>query len=135
MRVRLLSSLSSSFEPTEVVETIEVGRTYPKNAVVSYLTGKPLSLCFKGGDSGELVDCSELRILIEFFGLLPLGPPKAVKFFGQHIIDAQIRRNTDSRIESPYCRTNMRAAPEQKVDEDEGVGPTKSGGGKEKGQK
>lgn len=100
-----LSSVSYIFEPTDCVESLEIGRTYPKRAVVSYLTGKPINLCLrKGGTS--LKECAELTDLIEHFGLLKLGPPHAVRFLGQHVIEAEIRRNTNSRMESTYCRIN-----------------------------
>jgi hypothetical protein len=102
-----MSSVSAFFEPTQCVESLERGRTYPKRAVVSYLTGKPINLCLRK-DGTSLKECAELTDLIEHFGLLKLGPPHAVRFLGQHIIEAEIRRNTNSRMESTYCRINSK---------------------------
>ncbi len=99
-----MSSVSAFFEPTQCVESLERGRTYPKRAVISYLTGTPICACYRDDQGMSLIDCAELKILIDVYGLLPLGPPKAVRFLGQHVIEAEIRRNTDSRMEPTYRR-------------------------------
>jgi hypothetical protein len=101
-----LSSLFTQFEPTQCVESLEAGRTYPKRAVVSYLTGRPICECFRDGDGRSLTECSELKIMIDHFGLLPLGPPRNVRFLGEHVIEAEIRRNTNSRTDSLYNRVS-----------------------------
>lgn len=121
-----MSTVSAGFEPAEVVETIEAGRTYPKKAVISYLLGRAISDCFKEG-SGELIECDELRVLVNHYGLLPLGPPKLVKFLGQHLIDAEVRRATDDRVESSHNRANAKSL--QKVT-NEGMGPAEGSRGK-----
>lgn len=118
-----MSRLSSGFDPAKVIESVETGRVYPKRAVLSYLTGLPITDCSKDGSgSGELVDCPELKILMEHYGLLPLGPPRAARFFGDHIIEAEIRRNTDDQVESRYSRVNWKA-------KNEGMGSAKASGG------
>lgn len=123
-----MSSVYAGFDGSMIVETIETGRTYPKRAVISYLTGETINDCYKDGEGGELKECPELKALISHFGLLPLGPPKNRKFLGDHLIEAEIRRNTDARIESQYKRANLKA------ELDEGVGKTKTGGCRAKGK-
>lgn len=125
-----MSSLSSGFDPAEVIESVEIGKVYPKRAVLSYLTGNSIADCFKDGSgSGEMLDCPELKILVEHYGLLPLGPPRAARFFGDHIIEAEIRRNTDDQVESRYNRVNWK-----KVTADESVGSAKASGGETQGE-
>lgn len=128
-----MSTLSAGFTPTEIVETIEISRTYPKKSVISYLTGRPIADCFKG-DGNELVVCGELKILIDSFGLLPLGQPRSQKFFGQHIIDAEIRRATNEQVASAYCRANLKPSPEKK-EQNESVGSPEGSRRKTKGEK
>lgn len=118
-----MSSLSSGFDPAEVIESVEIGKVYPKRAVLSYLTGNTIADCFKDG-STEMIDCPELKILVKHYGLLPLGPPRSARFLGDHLIEAEIRRNTDERVESRYNRVNWK-----KVSTDESVGTSKASGG------
>ena len=104
----VLSSVVAQFDPTQCVETLEIGRTYPKRAVVSYLMGQPICACFRDDEGKSLVECQELKILVDHFGLLPLGPPQSIRFLGQHVIDAEIRRNTDSWMEPTYRRVSTK---------------------------
>ena len=102
------------------METLEVGRTYPKLAVISYLMGQPICACFRDDEGKSLVECKELKVLVDHFGLLPLGSPKNVRFLGQHVIDAEIRRNTNSGTDSIYNRINAERLKNESVGSSEG---------------
>lgn len=125
-----MATLSAGFDPQEVVESIEADRTYPKVAVVSYLLRLPISNCFRRNEttttSKAIIDCEELLILVDFYGLLPLGTDHAQRFHGQNIIESEIRRSTDTRVEPKRQRLNREQIRALRKQQNESVGPTKS---------
>lgn len=84
-----MSSVSLETAPSVVVESIETGRTYSKVSVISYLIGKSVANCYRDKEPTKLKECDELNILIEHYGLLPLGHSQRWHFFGEDIIRAE----------------------------------------------
>ena len=132
-----MSSLNVGFEPTEIVETIEFDRSYPKLAIISHLTRQPISTCYRDDNpsSKTLVECDELLVLKEFYGLLPLGPSDNESFWGQNFIESQARRNTDTRVEPQHRRLNRDEIRAIRKKSNESMGSPKGRRHKAKGER
>lgn len=114
-----MSSVSAGLEPLEIVARISAHETYRKVEIISYLTRTRIRDCYRDfeSDSDKLIACAELSILKDLYGLVPFGPDDAEDYYGQYVIDAQMRRATNLMVESPHrrlSRKQIRAIEETK---------------------